>query len=204
LKKYSLAGCDHLADTKTLNASKQQNYKKSTAFGFAVNQRQAEVKSDYRKKADKLDAQYHQPGDATTFKSILNEYGKGGEVLGLVVGYSGEASSDVHRVADLVGTRLASKHLDYVRTSKSIAKAMQTQRICRAWGHSFARRFTRVILDRVRGNLDQAPGSRNWGSELGADAEFNFFYPPTAGRGRSQRPFLLKHPPFPAPVILLM
>jgi hypothetical protein len=24
--------------------------------------------------------------DATTFKSILNEYGKGGEVLGLVVG----------------------------------------------------------------------------------------------------------------------
>jgi hypothetical protein len=40
-------------------------------------------------------------------------------------------------------------------------------------------------LDRVRGNLDQAPGSRNWGSGLDADTEFNFFYPPTAGRGRS-------------------
>jgi hypothetical protein len=53
-------------------------------FGFAVKQRQTEVESEYRKKADKLDAQYHQPGDATTFKSILNEYGKGGEVLGLV------------------------------------------------------------------------------------------------------------------------
>jgi transcription initiation factor TFIIIB Brf1 subunit/transcription initiation factor TFIIB len=151
----------------------------------AVKQRQAEVNSEYRKKADKLDAEYHQHGDATTFKSILNEYGKGGEVLGLVVGYSGEASSDVHRVADLVATRLASKHLDYVRTSKSIAKAMQTQRICRAWGHSFARGFARVIVDRVRDNLDQAPGSRNWGSELDADAEFNFFYPPSAGRGRS-------------------
>jgi hypothetical protein len=50
----------------------------------------------------------------------------GGEVLGLVVGYSGEATSDVHRVADLVATRLSSKHLDYVRTSMSIAKAMQT------------------------------------------------------------------------------
>jgi hypothetical protein len=75
------------------------------------------IKSEYRKKADKLDAQYHQPGDATTFKSILNEYGKGGEVLGLVVGYSGEASSDIYRVADLVATRLASKHLEYVRTS---------------------------------------------------------------------------------------
>jgi hypothetical protein len=73
---------------------------------------------------------------------------------------------------------LASKHLEYVRTSKSIAKAMQTQRICRAWGNSFARGFARVILDRVRDNLDQAPGSRNWGSELDADAEFNFYYLP--------------------------
>jgi hypothetical protein len=122
------------------------------------------------RKADKLGAEYHQPGDATTFKSILNEYDKGGEVLGLVVGYTGEASSDVYCVADLVATRLASKHLDFVRTSESTAKAMQTQRICRAWGHSFARGFARVILDRVRDNLDQAPGSRNWGSELDADA----------------------------------
>jgi hypothetical protein len=71
-------------------------------------------------------------------------------VLGLVVGYSGEASSDVHRVADLVATRLASKHLEYVRKSEPIAKAMQTQRICRAWVHSFARGFARVILDRMR------------------------------------------------------
>jgi hypothetical protein len=99
--EHPLAGCDHLADTKTLNASKKHYHKKSTDFGFAVQQRQTEVKSEYRKKADKLDAQYHQPDDATTFKSILKEYGRGGEVLGLVVGYSGEASSDVHRVADL-------------------------------------------------------------------------------------------------------
>jgi hypothetical protein len=106
-------------------------------------------------------------------------------VLGLVVGYSGEASSDVYRVADLVATRLASKHLEYVWTSASIAKTMQTQRICCAWVHFFARGFARVNLDRVRDNLDQAPGSRNWGSELDADTEFNFFYPPTAGRGRS-------------------
>jgi hypothetical protein len=179
--KHSLAGCGHLADAKTLNASKQHYHKKSTDFGFAVKQRQTEVKSDYRKKAGKLHAEYHQPGDATTFKSILNEFSKGGEVLGLVVGYSGEASSDVYRVADLVANRLASKHLDYARTSKSIAKAMRTQRICRAWGHSFAREFARVILDHVWDNLDQAPGSRNWGIELDADAEFNFFYPPAAG-----------------------
>jgi hypothetical protein len=103
----------------------------------------------------------------------------------LVVGYSGEASSEVCRVADLVATRLASKHLNYVKTSALIAKAMQTQRICRAWGNSCARGFARLILDRVRENMDTVPGSRDWGSELDADAEFNFFYPPSAGEARS-------------------
>jgi hypothetical protein len=96
--EHSFAGCDHLADTKTLNASKQHYHKKLTDFGFAVKQRQTEVKSEYWKKAFELDAEYY----ATTFKSVLNEYGRGGEVLGLVVGYSGEVSSDVYRVADLV------------------------------------------------------------------------------------------------------
>jgi hypothetical protein len=156
----------------------------TTYYGLAANQSQTKVEFEYRKQAGNLDAEYHQPGDATTFKSILNEYGKDGDVLDLVVGYSGEASSDVHRVADLVATRLASKHLEYVRTSASIAKAMQTQRICRAWEHSFTRGFARVIVGRVRDNLDPAPGSRNWGASLDADAEFNFFYLPSVGRRR--------------------
>jgi hypothetical protein len=60
-------------------------------------------------------------------------------------------------------------------TPASIAKAMQIQRICCAWGRSIARGFARVILDRVRGNLDPAPGSSDFGSELDADAEINFF-----------------------------
>jgi hypothetical protein len=75
-----------------------------------------------------------QPGDATTLKSILNEYSKDGEVLGYVVGYSCEASSDICRVADLVATRLASKHLEYKRSPTS-------KFLCRAWRHSFARGF---------------------------------------------------------------
>jgi hypothetical protein len=41
--KHSLAGCDHLADTKTLNANKQHYHKKSTDFVLAVKQRQTEV-----------------------------------------------------------------------------------------------------------------------------------------------------------------
>jgi hypothetical protein len=81
--------------------------------------------------------------------------------------------------------RMSKQNLQENQNIGKYAKAMRTQRICRAWGHSFARGFARVILDRVRDNLDQAPGSRNWGSELDADAESNFFYPPTAGRGRS-------------------
>jgi hypothetical protein len=42
--EHSLAGCDHLADTKTLNASKQLYHKKSTDFGFAINLRQTGVR----------------------------------------------------------------------------------------------------------------------------------------------------------------
>jgi hypothetical protein len=67
----------------------------------------------------------------------------------------------------------------------SIAKAMPTQRIFRTWGHSFARRFAPVILKSVRNNLDPVPGSRILGSELDANTEFNFFYPPSTGEGRS-------------------
>jgi hypothetical protein len=60
--EHSHAGCGHLADTTTLNASKRHYHKKSTDFGFAVKQRQNQVKSDYRREAGKLDAEYHQPG----------------------------------------------------------------------------------------------------------------------------------------------
>jgi inhibitor of KinA sporulation pathway (predicted exonuclease) len=38
--KHPLAGCGNLADTKTLNASKNHYHKKSADFGFAVKQRQ--------------------------------------------------------------------------------------------------------------------------------------------------------------------
>jgi hypothetical protein len=39
--EHSLAVSDHLADTKTLNASKQHYHKKSMDFGFAEKQRTA-------------------------------------------------------------------------------------------------------------------------------------------------------------------
>jgi hypothetical protein len=106
-------------------------------------------------------------------------------VPGLIVGYFGGALSDVYRVADLVATRLASKHLGNVRTSAFIVKVMQTKRTCRAWGHPFARGFSWGLLDRVLDNPDPAPGSRKGGSELDSSAEFSFFYLPPAGESRS-------------------
>jgi hypothetical protein len=185
--EHALAGRDHLADTKTLNASKAHYHRTSTDFGFAVNKRQSEVKSEYVKHAEKLDAMYHpQPGDAATFKSILNEYGKDGKVLGLVVGFMGEASSDVHEVADFVATRLASKHLEFFRTAASVAKALKAQQIHRAWGHSFVQGYARVILNRARDNLDSVPGAHGQADERDADADFNFFNPPSAGAGNGR------------------
>jgi hypothetical protein len=138
------------------------------------------VKSEYRRHAEQLDLKFHPAGDGTTFTSILNEYGKDGEVLGLVVGYTGEASSDIHQVADLVAARLASTHLEYVRTTLSVAKALHIQRIYRDWGHSFARGFARVVLERARDSLDSFLNSCQT-DERDADAEFNYFYPPGNG-----------------------
>jgi hypothetical protein len=184
--EHPLAGRDHLADTKTLNASKKYYHTTSTSFGFAVNKRQTEVKFEYVVHAADLDATHHQnPGDGeVTFSSILREYGKDGEVLGLVVGFSGEASPDVHRLADYVASRLAAKHLEFTRTAPSVAKAMKMNQIRRVWGHSFAQGFARVILDRARDNLDSVVGSHfGLSDERDADAEFNFHHPPSAGFG---------------------
>jgi hypothetical protein len=57
---------------KRVSRVRKEGNRNSMNFGFAVTLRQTEVKSEYRKKADKPDADYHQPGDATTFKSILS------------------------------------------------------------------------------------------------------------------------------------
>jgi hypothetical protein len=92
------------------------------------------------------------------------------------VGCSVEDSSDVYRVADLV-------HLEYVSSSASIKGNPNPAHLPRQ-EHFLARGYARVISDRVQENLDPAPGSRNWESEFDADAEFNFFYPPTARRVR--------------------
>ena len=51
-------------------------------------------------------------------------------------------------------------------------------------GNSFAQGFARVILNRVRDNLDSAPEFNGPSDDRDADAEFNFFFPPSTGIGR--------------------
>jgi hypothetical protein len=149
--------------------------KKSTDFGFAVNHRQIEVESEYRKKAEKLDAEYHQPGGATTFKSILKRVWQGWWGARLCRGIY---------CRGLVGCLLCRGPRGYP-TSLEAPRVHLDVGVNRAWGYSFARGFARVILDRERNNLDPALGTRIRGSELDADAEFNFFHPPSAVEDRS-------------------
>ena len=82
--------------------------KTSTEFGGAARVRQEEVPKEYEKRAKKLDTELHPdtppPGP---FECILQQFGT---VKGLVVCFSGEASPDVHELADFVALQLASKH----------------------------------------------------------------------------------------------
>ena len=108
--------------------------------------------------------------------------------MGFVVCFSGEASEDVHKVADFVALELASKHLTYFRTTMTNAKSLYVHRVRRIWGHSFARGFARVLLERLRDNLGPgpAPGSyRAACNDAAADVneEFAFFHPDSATQG---------------------
>jgi hypothetical protein len=102
---------------------------KSTDFGFAVNLRQTKLKCDYRKQADKLDAEYHQPG--------VNRKGKANPAY-------------LPRLGSLLCTRIRAVHLG-LRSEQP------------------------------------GPGARlsQLGERVGRCADFNFFYPPSAGKGRS-------------------
>ena len=107
---------------------------------------------------------------------------------GIVVCFSGEASRDVHEIADFVALELASKHLTYYRTTMTNAKSLYTHRIRRTWGHSFARNFSRVLLERIRDNLGAGPApSRHHsdydGGEADVNEEFAFFHPDNTVRG---------------------
>ena len=149
--------------------------------------RQLAVKAEYYRHAGALDQKYHNatPGP---FTGILRDYGKNGEVLGLVVGAFGEASEDVYKLRDLAADQLARAHASRFDTTPDIARDLFTYQLNRKWGHTFIRGWARLMLKRLRENVGFAPDSTGHNRHRDAAAEnaneqFGFFHPNHPGQG---------------------
>ena len=176
-----LGGADHLIDVKTLAAG--QAYKSNTShdFGKAVSKRQEQVNTDYHSTARRLDARLHktQPDERGPFMRTLYEYGgKEGRVLGPVVGIFGESSSDLNSLRDLCANELASRHTELFRISKDQASSLFRHQLNRKWGHTIARGWARLILDRLRdyvgANFSEHQRERNEDYH----EQYSYFNPP--------------------------
>ena len=160
-----LGGYSWLADVKTL-APGTLHKSSSKTFASAVEKRQARVKVEYSTHAASLDRKYHNtrsgPGvTAGPFASTLLDFGKDGEVLGLVVGAFGEASQDVHSLRDCIALELAKEYSLFLRTDVNKAHALFTSQLNRKWGHTIARGWARLVVERFQEQThDKSPTSR--------------------------------------------
>ena len=173
---------DYLVDVKTL-AGGTCYQKRDTNFNFAVDSRQRKVNSDYHARAKRLDRTLHgtRNDEKGPFETILSQYGEDGRVLGPVIGFFGEASSDLAMIRDMVVSPLAKNFCDLFKCSTAEATNLFKTKINRRWGHCIARSWSRLIIDRLRDfvtNLpDQNRRNRNSDARWNDDAEeaFNFF-----------------------------
>jgi len=182
-----LGGADHLIDVKTLGAG--QAYKSnSQSFGNAVSKRQVQVNTDYHATARRLDSRLHStlPSERGPFKRILCEYGgAGGRVLGPVVGAFGEASSDLSLLRDLCASEMAQKHIEYFRMTVNQALGLFRHQLNRKWGHTIARGWSRLILDRLRDFTGPKGDSSRGGHRGTSDTDEQFSYFNSAHSGQS-------------------
>ena len=150
-----LGNSDHLVDFKTLGAG--DCYKKDFKdFGRAVSERQKQVSIDYHNTAIFLDRKLHGTTEDTRgpFQKVLLEYGVNGRVLGPVVGFFGEVSSDIIDIRDLCAQELAKRHKEIFKCGQAQAVGMFTHQLNRRWGHSVARGWSRLVLSRLRMHVD--------------------------------------------------
>ena len=142
---------DHLVDIKTLagGLAYQTN---STQFNNAVSKRQIRVNADYHNTARRLDTRLHNSPAETSgpFTTILNSFGVNGRVLGPVIGIFGEASTDLREIRDLITHSLARDRCDLFHCTIDQAIGLYENTVNRTWGHSIARGWSRLILDRFR------------------------------------------------------
>ena len=121
------------------------------------------------------------------FVSTLHEYGNGGRVLGPAIGAFGEASSDLGSLRDLCAHELAAKDVEYYRMSHGQARALYRPQLNRKWGHTIARGWARLILDRLRDYVGSPGGGDHHRSTEAhtneAHEQLGFFNPALAGQG---------------------
>ena len=116
---------------------------------------------DYHKTAARLDQRLHNtPADTRgPFAEVLAEYGKEGRVVGPVVGFFGEASTDLGNLRDRAATELARRHVEFHRCTVGQGFNLHQHMINRKWGHVIARGWSQLILDRLRDLVvPQGPG----------------------------------------------
>jgi len=79
----------------------------------------------------------------------LNKYGHSGRMVAPVNGRYGDASSDLSLILDLVARKMARKHTAFYNIGFSEAKALFRQKIAHKWGHTIARGWATLLLDRL-------------------------------------------------------
>jgi hypothetical protein len=161
----------------------------STEFGVVADRRQRDVNTEYFNNARKLDRQQHSTPVGTKGpheQVILNS---GGRVLGFVSGAFGEASSDIHSIRDVVAQQTAHFHVEFFHCPEKTAVAMFKEMTNRKWGHTMARSWARLLLDRLGEYVGQGRRGRcgNGFHDEDDDAHErnNYHNPPGGGRGIS-------------------
>ena len=138
-------------DFKTLQGRSHYD-NTSTIPGATLEKRQKAVNKEYHDRTRKLDSELHgsQQDQRGPIESELNEYGRRGRVLAPVIGRYGGASSVLSLILDLFAREMARKHTAFYNIGFSEAKALFRQKLARKWGHTIARGWATLLLDRLR------------------------------------------------------
>ena len=94
----------------------------------------------------------------------------------------GEASSDLGSLRDLCAHELAAKHVEYYRMTPGQANSLYRHQLNRKWGHTIARGWARLILDRLRDYVGSHEGgdhrcSTQAHTNEAHDEQFGFLIP---------------------------
>ena len=172
----------HIVDVKTLAAGLA--YKRNTTnFADAVARRTTEVNNQYHNTAKQLDRRLHGTpvGTPGPFQQVLSEYGGLNHiVLGPVVGFFGEASEHMYQIRDLIAINQAKSYQELYRSTNAQANGLHKQQLNRLWGHTFARGWARLILDRLRDLVCPEPRDyhrRQRAPNSDQNEEFLYFHP---------------------------